>query len=153
MLAGVWALGWGLSPTPRMKTARGPLLRPRFGWGQPRDSIGLHLGPTRGLAGTPGWRIRGCGLACFLPAIPERPKQPGRRGALRFPPAGTCPHQQVRTDSQRRRLSIRLLVSAQVTMSRLVSSSPASGSLLTAQSVLGILPPSLSLFLSLFLSK
>ena len=54
-------------------------------------------------------------------------------------------------------LSVQLLVSAQVMISRFMASSPASGSVLTAQSLLGILslssspcaPPLLTLSLSL----
>ena len=49
--------------------------------------------------------------------------------------------------------SIRLSISAQVTISRLVRSSLASGSVLTTQSLLEILSLSLSLFLSLSLLK
>ena len=62
-----------------------------------------------------------------------------------------------------RRLSVRLLISAQVMISQFMRSSPASGSALTVWSLLGILSPSLSftllhtcmctLFLSLSLSQ
>ena len=44
------------------------------------------------------------------------------------------------------RLSVQLLISAQVTISRFVGSSPVSGSALTVRSLLGILSLSLSLF-------
>ena len=49
--------------------------------------------------------------------------------------------------------SVEQPTSAQVMISRLMSSSPASGSRLSAQSLLWILSPSLSLVLSLFQKK
>ena len=97
--------------------------------------------------------------------VGQPPDHGGSRGAQSGPFPGlqpvemhkctkTCPKRLIAevlavpgTPGGHSRLSIQLLVLAQVTISQSVSSSPASGSAGTAYSLLGILSPSLSLLL------